>query len=202
MIDFVGNHANTERTGRIDDRLQFRLGNHCARWIGRACKQYTLQWLFGVGSGQSFGSQSRRCAVAGRYFHHFQTKRRQNIAIGRIAGTRDRHAVARIEIDHESQIEGCRRTSRHGYSIRRNGHAVMIGIMRGNCLTQFNQPKSVGIADAAVFQCLLGRLSHDLRRRICGLAHRHGNNRMTCGAAAVCLCQNIHGVEWLYRTAT
>ena len=67
---------------------------------------------------------------------HLDAERRQDVAVGGIAGCCDRDAVADVEHRQEGQVEGGRGAGRHGDPAGRDLEAVVLAIVRGDRLAQ------------------------------------------------------------------
>ena len=93
--------------------------------------------------------------------------------VRRIAGTRDRDPVARLEQREERQDEAGRRAGRHDDALGLDRDAVRLGIVPRDARAQRRDAERLGVADVAEIERRLRGATRGARRRRGRLADLH-----------------------------
>ncbi len=181
MIDLVGDEADAEIAGRLDQRLQGVRRHHRSGRIGGAGDQDAVEPLPRV-----FGREHlRRDGVAGRGGgldeHHLAAERLEDVLVGGVSGACDGDAGPRLEQREEGQDEGRGRAHRHGDATDRHLDAVGLGIVARDALAQFRRAERQRIADLPAHQSVGRRLADAHRGRRCRLADLHVDDALALG---------------------
>ena len=179
-----------------DIRLGERLArHHRAGRIGRASDQHPLQRRPVVSGEQGLAGQGVAGFGRGLDQHRFATKRGQDMAIGRIAGHRDRHPVARLEHRKKGQDEGARRPRGDDNPFGIHGAAVNFAVMPCDAFAQRWDPERGGVVDPpAVERGVSGRYC-GLRCRSRRLSDFHVNDVAAAALDARSRRHHVHHHE-------
>ena len=124
----------------------------------------------GAGLGEQFRGWLIMAVLADLEQYRLDAERGEDVAIGGIAGHRERHPVSGLERGEKRQLKGGRRAGRDDDFGRVDRQAVLRAIVPGDRLAQRRYAERVGVADAGIIERLARRLQHRLRRRRAGLA--------------------------------
>ncbi len=150
--------------------------HHRSRRIGGAADQHALQRRLAMRRQQGLAGQRMTRLARGLDQHRLAAERGQDMPIRRIAGHRDRDAVARLEHRQKRQDEPAGRAGRDHDPLGIDRAAVSIAIMPGDPRAQRGNAERRGIIDPpAVERGLRGR-DRGLRRRRRRLADFHVND--------------------------
>ena len=137
----------------------------------------------------------------GRQVDGFEIERRQDVAIGGIAGRRERDAVAGIEARQEGERKAARRAGRHDDALGRHLRLVGLAIVPRDALAQRRNAERGDIADAVAVEGGMRRGQRPLGCRRAGLADLEVNDgvarRLLLGGSR----HDIHDDERIDRTA-
>ena len=94
--------------------------------------------------------------------HRLEAERRQDVAVGGIAGRGERDPVARLEGGEKRQLKRRRGAGRDDDLGGLDRDAVLFAVMPGDRLAQGRDAERVGIADAVFGQGAPRRVEHGL----------------------------------------
>ena len=193
MIDLVGYEPQPQAAAGLAQFRQRLAADHGAGWVGGAHGKNAVQGLLRMGFFDGLGRHDPAVGLGERDRHRLDAERLQDIAIGRIARCRDRHALPVIEQAQESQHEAGRGAGGHHHPLRSDAHAVGIAIVPGDPLAQGRDAERLGIADAAEIESGLRRLPGRARRRRRRLADLHVDDCIAPPLLGRGRAQHVHG---------
>ena len=173
VIDLVRDEADALAFRRRDQRGQIVRAHHRAGRIGRACDQHAFQRRAAVRGEQRIHGE--RPARVGRNLDHHRlaAERGEDMPVRRIARTRDRDAIARLEQREEREDESGRRAGGHHHALGLDRDAVGIGVMPRDPVAQRRHAERRRVADVAQIERGLCGLARDARRGRGRLADLH-----------------------------
>ena len=195
MIDFIGNEGDAEPRADLADVAQGRCAHHRAGRVGRAHQQHAIERasrMFGLDHG---GGDDMAVARAGGERRRLDPDRFENVAIGRIAGRRDRDPRAGVEKREERENESTRRPGGDGDPLWRHRQAVGLVIVAGDARAQRRQPERLRVADPAGVERTDRGVPHDARRWRRRLARFHPDDPPPLRLEARRRLENLHSQE-------
>ncbi len=195
VIDLVGDVPEPEPATFCCDRGN-RLGRHDhAGRVRRAHRQDTGQRLLGMGLRDQLRRQREARLRPDFDGNRLQPQRDQDVAVGRIARSGDRDAIAGLETGEEGEDEAARGSGRDHDALGRQLDAIGITVMPGDALAQRIGPQRLGVADAPILQRAAGCGTDRGRCGGRGLADLHMHDRTTLPLDGGGLVHHIHDDE-------
>jgi hypothetical protein len=202
VVDLIRDDGDAGFFSGLDQRGEGFRGHHGAARIGGGSNHDTLQRLFPMPGQQSLAGHrpARRCICFDP--ERLATKRRQNVAVRRIAGQCHRHAIPRIEGSEECQNKARRGSGSNDDPCRIEVDVVPFGIGPRNALPQRRHPERLGISKALCRErsarCVEGWCGRTRRR----LADLHMDDAATLRLKASRSRHDIHHHERWHRAAS
>ena len=148
------------------------------------------------------------CGVSAQRFcgrdldrHRLAAERREDVAVGRIAGTGDGDPVARLEHGEEGEQEARRGAGRHHDAAGIDVDAVALAVVRGDAPAQRRDAQRFGIADPRGSQGRMGRGPRGRRRGRRRLADLHMDDSPARCFEPRRRRHHVHHHEWLHVAA-
>ena len=173
VIDLVGNEADAGAFRRADQAGQRLARHHRSRRIGGTADQHALQRRPAMRRQQRFAGQGVTRLVRGLDQHRLATQRREDMAVGRIAGHGHGNPVAGSEHRQKCQNEPARRAGGDHDPVGVDRTAVSILIMPADSGPQRGNAERRRIIDPGFIERRMGRRYRDLRGRGRRLADFH-----------------------------
>ena len=170
---------------RSGDEIAQRLArHHGAGRVGGTCDQHALERRLAMRGEQQLGGDRPARRLRRLDHHRLAAERREDMAIRRIAGQRDRYAIPRLEQREERQDEARRRAGRDDDARRVDGEAIRVSVVPRDARAQGRYAERLGIAKPAGRERGPRRRNGGCRRRRGRLPHFHVDDATAGGLDA------------------
>ena len=199
VIDLIRDDPYAPAAAPAGKTFQIGARDHRAGGIGRAGQDEAVDRA--RDGRQQVGSRLEAGLHGGGNRHHLDVERGQDVAVGRIAGFRDRDACPGVEGGQERQDEPARGPDGRSDPGRVDLDAVDVAVMSGDPLAQGGQPEGLGVAAAPLRQGSGGGGHGGGRGAARGLADLEVQNVGAGGRTGVRCREDVHDDERCHRAA-
>ena len=152
--------------------------------LAGTCDQHALERRLAMRRQQHLGGDRPARRLRRLDHHRLAAERREDMAIRRIAGQRDRDAIARLEQREERQDEARRRAGGDDDARRVDGEAIRVSVVPRDARAQGRDAERLGIAKPAGRERGPRRRNGGCRRRRGRLPHFHVDDATAGGLDA------------------
>ncbi len=193
MVDLVRDQPDAARLAGLAQRPHAGLVDHRARRVRGAGEDQPVEPS--VDLVQQLGRRLEAVLQVGLQPHRLQAQRAQDVAVGGIAGRRQRDPVAGIEGGEEGHDEAGGGAVGDHHPLGVDAHAVQRPVGLGQAPAQLGQAGGVGIAQLLRIDGALGGLARGAWGAVAGLADLEVQDVAAGRRALVGGAQHVHDDE-------